>query len=618
MAAKTPSLVQDASHWLSDSWQRSTLAGLHQTQDPEHYKLDNASLQQKQANHSMLIGLVESQALPLFHQVMAHSQSRLILSDSEGYVLKHWGLAKYSDKLANIALDEGVNWLEDHKGTNAIGTALKAKQLVSVIGDQHFFAKHRFMSCTASPIFSPSGELIATLDITSEQQVHSQQTLLLISSLAQLIETALLCQLPYSHYRIDLAAQPHLFGSLWQGIAVADSKGKLLGFNPMAQHLLQHMKVGDDLAEHIGDSWKQDRHSQHQMLHLKTQSLKDRAPSVTVNKLGLKFKDPQLEQAWIQANKVLSRQIPLLICGETGVGKEHFVKQLHSQSDRHDKPLVAINCAAIPHDLVEAELFGYQAGAYTGANRHGFMGKIRQADQGFLFLDEIGDMPMAVQTRLLRVLQEREVVPIGANQAIAVDIQLVAASHADLQAKVASGEFRQDLYYRLSGLQVNLPPLRDRQDKARIIDKLHVKYCTDKQVMCGELLELLLGYAWPGNLRELDNLMQVACLMSEGLPMLTLQSMPVQLQTQLVSERQSSSMMTNSNHDASIHTDALLPQAKSLFSPPFSAGKSLAQQIDVEVMAALSGCSGNVSQCAKHLGISRNTLYRKLRKLGMR
>ncbi|ABE55618.1 GAF modulated sigma54 specific transcriptional regulator, Fis family [Shewanella denitrificans OS217] len=612
MTAKTPSLLQGSSHWLTDSWQRSSLAGLEQTHLPEYHKLDPVSLQQKQADHSVLIRLVETQALPLFYQVMAHSQSRLILSASDGYVLKHWGLSKYSDKLANIALDEGVSWLEENQGTNAIGTALKARQLVSVIGEQHFFAKHRFMSCTASPIFSPSGELIAALDITSEQQVHSQQTLLLISSLAQLIETALLCQLPDSHYRVDLATQPHLFGSLWQGIAVADSQGKLLGFNPMAKHLLQSMQVGDSLTQHIGDRWQRERHSQHKMLHLKTQQvekqpLKKSAPSQTANKLGLKFKDPQLEQAWQQANKVLTRQIPLLICGETGVGKEHFVKQLHSQSDRHAKPLVAINCAAIPHDLVEAELFGYQAGAYTGANKQGFMGKIRQAHEGFLFLDEIGDMPLMVQTRLLRVLQEREVVPIGSNKAIPVDIQLVAASHGDLLSKVASGEFRQDLFYRLNGLQIRLPALRDRQDKLRIIEKLHGKYRLGEQGMCPQLLGLLLAYSWPGNLRELDNMMQVACLMAEGERQLTFDKLPSQIQVQLQTCATAVKQHGFSPVIETSHTE-LKPKCR----------QNLAQQVEAEIMAAFLDADSNVSQCAKNLGISRNSLYRKLRKLGVR
>jgi sigma-54 dependent transcriptional regulator, acetoin dehydrogenase operon transcriptional activator AcoR len=312
-----------------------------------------------------------------------------------------------------------------------------------------------------------------------------------------------------------------------------------------------------------------------------------------------------------------------LICGETGVGKEHFVKQLHCQSDRHDKPLVAINCAAIPHDLVEAELFGYQAGAYTGANRHGFMGKIRQAHEGFLFLDEIGDMPLAVQTRLLRVLQEREVVPIGSNKAIPVDIQLVAASHGDLLSKVASGEFRQDLFYRLNGLQIRLPALRDRQDKLRIIEKLHGKYRLGEQIMCPQLLGLLVAYPWPGNLRELDNMMQVACLMAEGEPKLTIDKLPSQLQVQLMTNTTTvkphgfcsviESLTEPSNTEPS--NTELGPKCHENSPKRY---ENLAQQVEAEVMAAFLAADTNVSQCARNLGISRNSVYRKLRKLGVK
>ncbi|MDU7808242.1 MAG: sigma-54 factor interaction domain-containing protein, partial [Serratia marcescens] len=165
-----------------------------------------------------------------------------------------------------------------------------------------------------------------------------------------------------------------------------------------------------------------------------------------------------------QANKVITEQIPLLVLGETGVGKEQFVKKLHAQSSRRAQPLVAVNCAALPAELVESELFGYQAGAFTGANRTGFIGKIRQAHGGFLFLDEIGEMPLAAQSRLLRVLQEREVVPVGSNQSVKVDIQIIAATHMDLESLVSQGLFRQDLFYRLNGLQVRLPALRERQD----------------------------------------------------------------------------------------------------------------------------------------------------------
>ncbi|MCZ4338006.1 sigma-54-dependent Fis family transcriptional regulator [Shewanella colwelliana] len=581
--------------WLTDSWSRSQGAGLQQTSSPDALRLDRDALAVKHFQHKQLIELVKQHALPLFNQLMAHSKSRLILSDSEGYVLCHWGVSQYSDKLANVALDIGVNWQEQHKGTNAIGTALLAKQAVSVIGDQHFIRQHRFMSCTASPIFSPQGELIGAIDITSEQQRHTQQTLLLISSLVQQVETALLCHLPGSHYRIDLAEQPSLMTSGWQGIVVANADGKILGCNPMAKTLLHDAKVGDDLHQYLGEKWNRSEHLlQHQRFHLKTQSLVPERPTQVVSQqVGVRFRDPTLARAWQQANKVVRRCIPLLICGETGVGKEQFVKKLHAQSGRSQGPLVAVNCAALPAELVESELFGYQAGAFTGAHRNGYEGKIRQADGGFLFLDEIGEMPMATQSRLLRVLQEREVVPVGSNRSYKVDIQVVAATHANLQALVKAGEFRDDLYYRLNGLQVMLPALRQRSDRERIIHKLHRRYRTAPQTICPQLLRCLLDYAWPGNLRELDNLMQVACLMAEDEVQLQWQHLPDALQTQLGGQAQPEMSATTAEGELSL-------------------------MINANIVATFHRFDGNVSRCAKYLGMSRNTLYRKLKVLGLK
>ncbi|RTR38099.1 sigma-54-dependent Fis family transcriptional regulator [Shewanella canadensis] len=589
-------------HWLSDSWQRSVGAGLSEFQPPEELRLNSSAIRQKHEQHGQLIDLVQSHALPLFNQLMAHTSSRLILSDREGYVLSHWGVDKYSDRLANVALDIGVNWQEEHKGTNAIGTALTARQAVSVVGDQHFIRQHRFMSCTACPIFSPSGEMIAAIDITSEQQRHTQQTLLLVSSLAQQVETALLCHLPDSHYRINLASQSSLINSGWQGILVADTDGKILGCNPMAKQLLGSAKVGDAIDQHLGRDWNHnERIQQHENLHLQTQPLKPARIGVVqsrarsnrpVSQLGVKFREPKLERAWQHANKVLSKNIPLLITGETGVGKDQFVKQLHAQSQRREQPIVAVNCAALPDNLVESELFGYHSGAFTGANRAGYIGKIRQADGGFLFLDEIGEMSLGAQSRLLRVLQEREVIPVGSNNVYKVDIQVIGATHTDLKQRVADGLFRQDLYYRLNGLQIRLPPLRHRSDIERIIQKLHNKHKAREQALCGRLLNQLCHYQWPGNLRELDNFMQVASIMAEGESELNWSALPDELQMQLMDGK-------------------AIP-------PTESEPMELSDTVDANVVAAYRRFEGNVSQCAKHLGVSRNTLYRKLKRLGLK
>ncbi|MGI2852801.1 sigma-54-dependent Fis family transcriptional regulator [Shewanella algae] len=589
--------------WLSASWQRCQGAGLNPAAIPDELRLNTAALDERRQRHGRLLQAVEHSALPLFNQLMGRTQSRLILSDPQGFVLHHWGVSRYSQKLANIALDTGVNWLEQYKGTNAIAAALSERQCVSVIGEQHFIKSHRFMSCTASPLFSPDGELLGALDITSEQQIHTPKTAILVSSLAQQLELALLCRLPGAAVRLDLAPQQALLHSGWQGVLVLDLGGRVLGANPMARQLLKGINLGQIHQALSPQVLSRGSGRLQQGLVFRTQALElpqHTKPVVGANlnrenrESNAAFKEPRLEQAWQQARKVLARNIPLLILGETGVGKEQFVKQLHVQSSRHQQPFVAVNCAAIPAELVESELFGYQAGAFTGASRQGYVGKIRQAHQGSLFLDEIGEMPLAAQSRLLRVLQEREVVPIGSNQAHSVDIQVIAATHMDLPALVQQGAFRADLYYRLNGLQVTLPALRQRSDLRRLIHKLHQRYRVRPQSLCPVLEQRLLQYRWPGNLRELDNLMQVACLMAEEFPELNWQTLPESLQQTL----------------------GTAEEAMAGLAP--APGNNLHRQMQMQIRDTWLACNGNVSEAARRLGISRNTLYRKLKALALK
>lgn len=591
--------------WLSASWQRCQGAGLNPAAIPDELRLNTAALDERRQRHGRLLQAVEHSALPLFNQLMGRSQSRLILSDPQGFVLQHWGVSRYSQKLANIALDTGVNWLEQYKGTNAIAAALSERQCVSVIGEQHFIKSHRFMSCTASPLFSPAGELLGALDITSEQQIHTPKTAILVSSLAQQLELALLCRLPGAAVRLDLAPQQSLLHSGWQGVLVLDLDGRVLGANPMARQLLKGINLGQIHQALSPQVLSRGSGRLQQGLVFRTQALEQPQHTKPVvrtsqsresqsRESSAAFKEPRLEQAWQQARKVLARNIPLLILGETGVGKEQFVKQLHVQSARHQQPFVAVNCAAIPAELVESELFGYQAGAFTGASRQGYVGKIRQAHQGSLFLDEIGEMPLAAQSRLLRVLQEREVVPIGSNQAHSVDIQVIAATHMDLPALVQQGAFRADLYYRLNGLQVTLPALRQRSDLRRLIHKLHQRYRIRPQSLCPVLEQQLLQYHWPGNLRELDNLMQVACLMAEESPELNWYTLPESLQQTLVATKET--------------VTGLIP----------APGNNLHRQMQMQIRDTWLACNGNVSEAARRLGISRNTLYRKLKALALK
>ncbi|MEL6116539.1 sigma-54-dependent Fis family transcriptional regulator [Photobacterium sp. SP02] len=581
--------------WLTDSWRRCQLAGLNESQTPENIRLNNEQLDERRAQAGKLIQLVEQFAVPLFNQVFAGTNSRLLLGDTEGVIIKAWGQVRFEKRLTAISLESGVCWQEGVKGTNAIGNALTEKQFITVVGDQHFIRQHRFISCSAGPVFSAAGELLGVLDITSEQQVHSEQTRLLVQNMVQLVENALLCQLPNAMMRIDLACDKALLQTGWQGILVTDEEGRILAHNTVAERLLGQTQVlGRQLDEIMADTRKGTADAQslifekHRIMPASVSGY--RHANTLSPSCPLHFGDDRIERAWQQACKLIEKDISLLVLGETGVGKGEFVKQLHRYSSRRHAPLVAVNCGALPPALIESELFGYVPGAFTGASRQGQQGRIRQADKGILFLDEIADMPLTAQTRLLHVLQEKEVIPVGANQPVSVDIRIIAATHKNLAEAVAQGHFREDLYYRLNGLILTLPALRERQDKAALTEAILRQYCESTMSVCPILAARMASYHWPGNIRELDNTLKVAAVLAEGEAELTQAHLPQHLVAQL--------------------PDAMVNESSG------SASK-LEATISETLLDTYRANDGNISRTAKVLGISRNTLYRRLRKMGM-
>ncbi|QID17493.1 AAA domain-containing protein [Nitrogeniibacter mangrovi] len=300
--------------------------------------------------------------------------------------------------------------------------------------------------------------------------------------------------------------------------------------------------------------------------------------------------DPRVRRAIDRAHCILDKPIPLLIQGESGVGKEMFAQAFHRSGTRADKPFVALNCAAIPEHLIESELFGYLGGAFTGARKEGSMGKIVQACGGTLFLDEIGDMPLSLQVRLLRVLQERVVVPLGSVQTIPVEFSLICATHHHLQDAVAHHRFREDLYFRINGLTVTLPPLRERCD---VLDLAHAMLKTSaperELSLTPEVCDLFLRHPWPGNLRQLNNAIRVAvALLEPEETRICLMHLPEEL----------------------LETDDVMPISAA---PAASAQSSDLKSMTLSAIDhALASTGGNVSAAARLLGISRNTLYRRM------
>lgn len=581
------------SNWLLESWKRSESAGLVTTQQPQHVRLDRTELSEKKYHSRKLIKAIESVSYPLFQQMFHGTDSRLILTDPDGVILASWGQMSFQDRLHNIALELGVCWQECLKGTNAIGAAITENRVVSVIGGEHFIRHHRFVSCTAAPILSSSGEVLGVLDITSEQAVHGQDTQVLLRNMGQLTENWLLKNMRNSSVSFEFAKTESLLDTGWQGIIITDDDRKVIAKNQFASNMLQTDIVMGMSIDSLLDSEEFD--DVNSSIVYRTESLKSAKASTQKVKIGksgfcLHFGDISIEKIWLQASKLVDKDISILICGETGTGKGELVKALHRQSLRSQQPLVAVNCGAIPSELIESELFGYKGGAFTGASPKGSIGKIRAADKGILFLDEIADMSLSAQCRLLQVLQDSEVVPVGATSAVQVNVRIVAATHKDLPAMVASGEFRQDLYYRLNGLIIDIPPLRKRQDKIALIEHIHHNYSNGQQTLSEELMVFLSNHQWPGNLRELDNTIKVATLLSEEAKELHTSHLPEYL-----------------NKKNTVCEDVL---------PTNFHERTLSQYSDDRLLKVYSEQDRNISRTAKKLNISRQTLYRKLKRLG--
>jgi DNA-binding NtrC family response regulator len=305
-------------------------------------------------------------------------------------------------------------------------------------------------------------------------------------------------------------------------------------------------------------------------------------------------RSPGMQEVFAAVARVAPTRATVLLAGESGIGKDLIARAIHHHSPRRDKPFVKINCSAIPENLMESELFGYEKGAFTGASSSR-AGKFEQADGGTVFLDEIGDVPPPIQVKLLRVLQEREFERLGSNKTLTVDVRVIAATNQDLRAALEQGAFREDLYYRLNVVPINIPPLRERkEDIPYLVNHFLAKYAEETggrvQSVTPAAMEKLMAYHWPGNVRELENIMQRAMVMAPG-PSLEPADM------QLESRRP--------------------PQAVSDGAPFLPEGMSLEQYEQHLIREALRRCNGNKSQAARLLGLTRNALRYRLTQMGI-
>lgn len=605
---------------LARSWRRSLAAGLLPAgRLPETEHASGAGLRDALMRHHDLLSYSRPVMEFLFEQVR-HSQGMVILADPHGMLMHTLGDAGILDKAERVALSCGASWHEQHRGTNAIGTALAEVRGVEIHGAEHFLERNDFLTCTAVPIMSANGELAGILDISGDQRSRHSHTLGLVSMAASMIENGLVISTCRRHIRLHLHAQLEGIGSVAEGIIALSDDGWIVGANRAGLALLRlaPMDLGATPLARTMDVRLEELLSRHKrrpgqptQVHLLDGSMlfvqvhRDQvalpaASAFSVNNCSaihndaltrLDTGDLRWRSASDKARRIVDKPIPLLIQGESGVGKELFARAVHDSGPRSKGPFVAINCAALPENLIEAELFGYAPGAFTGARREGGLGRLREAHVGTLFLDEIGDMPLTMQTRLLRVLQERQVTPLGGGRPVDVDFALICATHCKLREMADQGLFRSDLYYRINGLTVQLPALRERTDFQALTERLLTHIDPERHLhLAPDLLARLSRYPWPGNLRQYAGMLRTASAMLDPHEdCIGWQHLP----------------------DDMVEAFAVLMQPVT----PEVAGDS-SQNLEalsrVAIRQALESSCGNISQAARRLGISRQTLYRKL------
>ncbi|MET4115805.1 transcriptional regulator of acetoin/glycerol metabolism [Bradyrhizobium sp. JR1.5] len=491
----------------------------------------------------------------------------------------------------------GSNFSEAFEGTNGLGTALAEQKPILVHRDEHFRAQWHMFSCAVTPLFDQAGRLAGAVNITScredlERTAH-QLALAVTMEATRRMEGAIF----RGHFRNAwIATVPGDGGS---GLLAYDDDRRIVGACRSARALLgltdgliasgidlsRYVKFdhpaardADDLVElRRGDGSPLGHGHVAPPLRPRPSTQRRDVPVDPFDALQrLAGRDPGLIKSVKRLRRIGDHNLPVLLHGETGVGKDVFARAIHAAGNRARHNYVALNCAAMPDSLIDAELFGYEAGAFTGARRDGSKGLIVQADGGTLFLDEIGDMPIALQTRLLRVLENREVWPLGALKPVPVDIRLISATHRDLGRMAEEGAFRTDLYFRLRGMEVRLPALRERADRDDVIRQIAREEASNCS-LSDEAWAQLAAYPYPGNMRQLRHVLRLAgCTAEDG-----------------------------------VITDADLDL------PPFGgrAEPDLAAAERATIVEALREHGGRVIEAARALKLSRATLYRKIKQL---
>ena len=610
---------------IKESWERCRAFGV----DREHGKGKRVSEPEMDEIFKKNEGLM-SVAIPLMkrmYQVVKGSGFSVMLTDGNGYVLETIGDEEIMKKAEELNFLKGAIWTEEAVGTNAIGTAIHIDQPLQTIGTQHYCKTQHSWTCSAAPIHDEKGNVIGCIDMSGESEKAHIHTLGMVITAAYSIESQM--EIIRSNTLINAT-----FSSINDGMIILDENMKISRLNEQACEILgysaQELTKKDmklitkdrELKSEISaiDEYYQNldyaiytRDGKMIKCIIKAVPVKSSGksmgtvitfkPSSQINKIVNKVagykavyrfrdivtNDRKMKETISYARKIADTDCSVMITGESGTGKELFAQAIHNHSYRAEEPFLAINCALIPGELIESELFGYEKGAFTGADKSGRPGKFEIADGGTVFLDEIGEMPLEMQSKLLRFLDNKKINRIGASYEKTVDVRIIAATNRDLLEEISKNNFRLDLYYRLSVMNIEIIKLDDRKEDIELLARHFTEKLNEahdkKKTLSSWYIDSLKSRSWKGNVRELQNVVFRDYYLCE------------------------SDELTVSSGEM-IMNDLEPEKQKNVPSEIIDIGQAEAANI----MTVLSSCGWDVQRAAEIFGMSRATLYRKMKK----
>lgn len=564
-----------------------------------------------------------------------YTQSAVVITDENGTILYIAGSEEFKNEVIIYGYDVGTRWSEECAGTNAIGACLTLAQPIAVVGDEHYVKLWRKYGCAASPIRDPfSGEIIGSVNLSCHLENFHVFSLCLVEMLSEIIESALrnISNTRFNSRQgliMDKFLETSKEADINDAIIAIDLEGNILASNNAIHSIVEsdkHMSLKNlfefyPALREMLDSSVDTPVTFSTKLHGRT----NEENTYLANFIPIFSNDSQLE-GWLgrlfkissgetssgnkkdrnplqpiyvslsmskiinKARKVASFASTKLILGESGVGKEVLARFIHANGTRASQPFIALNCAALPKELLASELFGYDSGAFTGARIKGKPGKFQMAHRGTIYLDEIGDMPIELQSYLLRVIEEKKISRLGGTDNIPIDVQIIASTNQDLKRLVKENKFRLDLYYRLNVININIPPLRERKEDILplvefFLEKVGEKLDGVRKNLSPHAKDALLKYNWPGNIRELEHAIEMAHAISDG-DIISL----ADLQEEILSG--------TSYLDEKLTNEYTISE-------------------DDKIIKAIRMCKGNMSKVADTLHVSRTTLYRKMTKYGI-